>query len=80
MSTQLTTKASLLQIPTKAESKSDITNKISRSIIEGEVTSREKKTERLRKARLLKEEAEALEPAKEKPKAVRKTKKSAAAG
>lgn len=45
--------------PSRAESKADATDRAARTIIDGEAARREAKTERLRLARLAREEAEA---------------------
>lgn len=43
----------------RQEAKADVTTRVAREIMDAEVARREAKTERLRQARLLREEAEA---------------------
>jgi hypothetical protein len=59
--------------PSRAESKADATDRAARTIIDGEAARREAKTERLRLARLAREEAEAA-AAPVKPKVAAKKK------
>jgi hypothetical protein len=59
--------------PSRAETKSDITNNTARAIIEAEADGREAKTARLRKARFAMEASRpAVTPAKPRPKAASK--------
>lgn len=60
----------------RAESKSDTTTQVARSILETETASREAKTKRLRQERLAKEAADALIVQPPKRKAVRATRKA----
>ncbi|TWG94754.1 hypothetical protein L598_003400000160 [Mesorhizobium sp. J18] len=62
MPMQLTKDTLFIQKPSRAETKSDITTQVARSIIEQEAAAREAKSRRLKELRL-KKEAEATDTA-----------------
>jgi hypothetical protein len=60
--------------PTAIETKQDATTKAARAIIDTEASARDRKTERLKLARLAQEEAEAEKPAPQKKPAAKRKK------
>ena len=54
--------------PSKQEAKADATTRLARRIVDGEAAAREAKTDRLRQARLDKQNAEPAAPVKAKAK------------